>query len=353
NIDLLNLTFNSSLGLITLFKKICNSPTLISSDSYFQSKIKQSGTDSKYNREVDSGKLKVLSELLKSITQISNKEKVVIVSNYTQTLDIIEKMLHSLSLSFTRLDGSTPNRQRDSIVSLFNRSPHVFAFLLSAKSGGVGLNLIGASRLILFDNDWNPAIDLQAMSRIHRDGQKRPCFIYRLVTTGCIDEKILQRQLMKHSLSKKFLNDAENDDNNDHTKDDLFDKEDLKDLFTIQSETISNTHDLICSCEGNGKEMSFEEVDQDISADETFQDLSSFGSWTSAFEAQKMISHAEKLNEKSKTNIIKKCLVGYRHIDPNHSNVVHDDVLSRCLNVIKDDITFAFVKPSNKLEIIL
>jgi len=71
---------------------------------------------------------------------------------------------------------------------------------LSTKAGGVGLNLIGASRLILFDLDWNPAHDLQAMARIWRDGQKKECFIYRLLTTGTIEEKIFQRQMSKGSL---------------------------------------------------------------------------------------------------------------------------------------------------------
>lgn len=74
-------------------------------------------------------------------------------------------------------------------------------FLLSAKAGGVGLNLIGASRLILFDLDWNPAHDLQAMARIWRDGQTRPVHIYRLLTTGSIEEKIFQRQMKKQGIS--------------------------------------------------------------------------------------------------------------------------------------------------------
>ena len=72
---------------------------------------------------------------------------------------------------------------------------HVVIFLLSRKSGGTGINLIGASRLILFDSDWNPANDGQAMARIHRDGQRRPCHIYRFLLTGVMDEKIFQRQV--------------------------------------------------------------------------------------------------------------------------------------------------------------
>lgn len=81
-----------------------------------------------------------------------------------------------------RLDGSTPTLERNRLVERFNYSySNAFVFLLSSKAGGVGLNVTGASRLILFDSDWNPATDLQAVSRIWRDGQKHPVYIYRSV----------------------------------------------------------------------------------------------------------------------------------------------------------------------------
>ncbi|CCD22905.1 DNA-dependent ATPase RDH54 NDAI_0A07510 [Naumovozyma dairenensis CBS 421] len=254
-LDFNTASFNSTLGLITLLKKICNSPSLIKNDSYFTSKIDHSQYQRANFNVLNSGKLMVLMSLLKHLRTNCPEEKIVIVSNYTQTLDIIENLLLSEQMIFCRLDGSTLPKQRDSIVMSFNRNPSTFAFLLSAKSGGVGLNLVGASRLVLFDNDWNPSIDLQAMSRIHRDGQKRPCYIYRLITTGCIDEKILQRQLMKHNLSQKFLDSSIE---NTNVNDDLFDKQDLRDLFSINHHTKSNTHDLICTCDGLGDEIQYD-----------------------------------------------------------------------------------------------
>lgn len=86
------------------------------------------------------------------------------------------------------MDGSTQTSQRNSIVQRFNQPrSDIFVFLLSARAGGVGLNLIGASRLVLYDTDWNPATDLQAMARIWRDGQQhRNVYIYRLITRGKI-----------------------------------------------------------------------------------------------------------------------------------------------------------------------
>ena len=92
---------------------------------------------------------------------------------------------------------------RNKLVNQFNTNPDINVFLLSSKSGGMGINLVGASRLILFDNDWNPATDLQSMSRILRRTIET-VFYYRLFTTGCIDEKIFQRQLVKNKLSSKF-----------------------------------------------------------------------------------------------------------------------------------------------------
>lgn len=122
-------------------------------------------------------------------------------------------------------------------------------FLLSAKAGGVGLNLTGASRLILYDNDWNPSSDLQAMSRIWRDGQKRTVFIYRLITNGTIEEKIFQRQISKTSLSSCVM-DRRNADYTPKLSDD-----ELKDLFTIQEDfELCSTHELLechCDCTGN------------------------------------------------------------------------------------------------------
>lgn len=341
HVDFQQMTVSSSLAIITLFKKVCNSPSLLTNDNYFQ-KIDKEQTAKKYFNAIDSGKLQVLKNLIQNIRQLSPNEKIVIVSNYTQTLDIIAHMLSSLRLISCRLDGSTQQKQRDSIVKSFNRSQAIFAFLLSAKAGGVGLNLIGASRLILFDNDWNPSVDLQAMSRIHRQGQNKPCFIYRLITTGCIDEKILQRQLMKHNLSKKFLDSSSTGSSQDSSNDNLFKKEDLKDLFTIQEDTTSNTHDLICSCEGNAEDPSYI---SDFTVDTTTS-ISKLGQWTSASQAQKILDEMEENEKKMTGKIIKECLQGFQHINPTKKIVTEDPVTSQSINEVDSPITFAFLKKS-------
>lgn len=332
------MTFNSSLGLITLFKKICNSTSLLNSDAYYKERVNQK-KNLIARSDSNSGKLKVLMSLLDQVKNFT-EEKVVIISNYTQTLDIIESLCSSEGYITVRLDGSTSTKLRDKIVTSFNQDPAIFIFLLSAKSGGVGLNLIGASRLVLYDNDWNPSIDLQAMSRIHRDGQKKPCFIYRLVTTGCIDEKILQRQLMKIALSKKFLGDGTGGSNNN--EDDLFQQDELKDLFTINTSTKSNTHDLICSCNGEGMELD-DYKDFEVALPSS---VPTAVMWTNALEAKRLIEKEEELLKKSKNDLMKSCLLGYKHIDPERTDDMIDDVINKVFEHLRDVITYAFVKDS-------
>ena len=193
-----------------------------------------------------STKLRALDQLLYQL-RASTSEKVVLISNYTSTLAILELLLTTLGYPYLRLDGSTPSTRRQGLVDEFNRAPasQCFAFLLSAKAGGVGLNLIGASRLVLFDVDWNPATDIQAMARIHRDGQKRPCFIYRFLMAGGLDEKIWQRQVTKLGLASNIMDQKGGASS--------FTRDELKDLFRLDEGISCQTHDLLgCKCGGRG-----------------------------------------------------------------------------------------------------
>jgi len=183
------------------------------------------------------------------------------VSNFTKTLDIVESHCKASNYPFCRLDGKTAQNQRDNIVQVFNRSSASaqFVFLLSSKSGGVGLNLIGASRLILFDGDWNPATDLQAMARIWRQGQKKACHIYRFLTTGTIDECIFQRQVTKIGLATDVMATPKAGEAT-ATGGNTFTKSELKRVFELHSNTNCYTHDLLeCQCLDNKPEQEPEE----------------------------------------------------------------------------------------------
>merc|ERR1719491_1136923 len=138
---------------------------------------------------------------------------------------------------FCRLDGSISMKKRQKMVEDFNDAgSSLIAFLLSSKAGGCGLNLIGGNRLVLFDPDWNPAVDKQAAARCWRDGQKKRCFTYRFLATGTVEEKIFQRQLSKEGL-QSIVDDKEQV-NELCTKD-------LKNLFKLRHGTPSDTHDKL------------------------------------------------------------------------------------------------------------
>lgn len=195
-------------------------------------------------QESESGKLQVLMKLLQAIKEHSPSERVVLVSNYTQTLNILQALCHRHGYSCTRLDGQTPVGHRQRIVDGFNsKYSSDFIFLLSSKAGGVGLNLIGASHLILYDIDWNPANDIQAMARVWRDGQQHTVHIYRLLTTGTLEEKIYQRQISKQGLSGAVVDLAKK---SEHF---CFSVDELRDLFTLHEDSDCVTHDLLeCDC---------------------------------------------------------------------------------------------------------
>ncbi|ORY25993.1 hypothetical protein LY90DRAFT_427337, partial [Neocallimastix californiae] len=184
----------SHLQCIITLKKLCNTPLLVyrksleASDDPFYQDLDDYFKDDRlkvFTPEI-SGKFVVLIKLLREIHSQTH-EKVVLISNYTQTLDIYEEMCKIYNYTYIRLDGKTPSHKRQEYIDTFNNNKNYFLFLLSSKSGGQGLNLVGASRLILFDIDWNPSVDIQAMARIWRDGQKRKVFIYRLLTSGTIE----------------------------------------------------------------------------------------------------------------------------------------------------------------------
>jgi len=225
------------LTAISSLKKVCNAPCLVED-------VPGLAAGGPHSWEEQAGKLATLTCLLLQLVH-STREKMVLVSLSTSTLDMLASLCEKYSISTCRLDGSTPPHTRQSMVDKFN-SIHsdTRVFLLSSKAGGTGLNLIGASRLVLYDIDWNPATDLQAMARVWRDGQRQHCHVYRLITTGTIEEKIFQRQIMKRGLDS--VGQA------NHTQS-HFSTEELRDLFTFREDTECETHDLLqCECGGSG-----------------------------------------------------------------------------------------------------
>lgn len=243
------------LKAINILKKLCNHPNLLDlpNDLPGCEAMFPPGYNPRDHRNIHvelSGKMMVLERFLSTI-RATSKDKVVLISNYTQTLDLFERMCRNKKWGLFRLDGTMAVAKRQKLVDRFNDPEGAeFVFLLSSKAGGCGINLIGANRLVLFDPDWNPASDQQALARVWRDGQKKTCFVYRFISTGSIEEKILQRQSHKQTLSSCVVDDAQDAERH-------FSSNDLRELFKFNKKTDSDTHDTYkCKRCAGGKQRS-------------------------------------------------------------------------------------------------
>ncbi|GAQ84884.1 putative SNF2 family N-terminal domain containing protein [Klebsormidium nitens] len=148
--------------------------------------------------QYDCGKLQELAELLRKLK--AGGHRALIFTQMTRMLDHLESFINLYGYTYMRLDGSTKPEQRQILMQRFNTNPKIFLFILSTRSGGVGVNLVGADTVIFYDSDWNPAMDLQAQDRCHRIGQTREVHIYRLVCESTIEENILKKANQKRAL---------------------------------------------------------------------------------------------------------------------------------------------------------
>ncbi|KAK4146649.1 P-loop containing nucleoside triphosphate hydrolase protein [Dichotomopilus funicola] len=246
------------LKAIGMLKKLCNHPDLLDlaadlpgcqqfwPEDYVPKDARGRDRDIK---PWYSGKMQVLDRMLARIHAETN-DKIVLISNYTSTLDLFDRLCRSRGYGSLRLDGTMNSAKRQKLVDKFNDpNGSEFVFLLSSKAGGCGINLVGANRLVLFDPDWNPAMDQQALARVWRDGQKKDCFVYRFIATGTIEEKIFQRQSHKQSLSSCVVDSAEDVERH-------FSLDSLRELFQYRADTRSDTHDTFkCKrCRPDGKQ---------------------------------------------------------------------------------------------------
>ncbi|XP_062560199.1 transcriptional regulator ATRX homolog isoform X1 [Armigeres subalbatus] len=182
-----------------------------------------------------SGKLQVLFEILKECEAIG--DKLLVFSQSLYSLDVIEHFLAlvddntqkdeserdieldkyqgswTLGLDYFRLDGSTAIESRNASCKVFNDDSNHRArlFLISTRAGGLGINLVAANRVVIFDVSWNPSHDIQSIFRVYRFGQTKPCYIYRFLAMGTMEEKIYERQVTKQAISKRVIDEQQID----------------------------------------------------------------------------------------------------------------------------------------------
>ncbi len=150
------------------------------------------------------GKLVILDKLLPKLQEQGSR--VLIFSQMTRMLDILEDYCLWRQYNYCRLDGKTPHEDRNRQIAEYNaeNSPK-FVFMLSTRAGGLGINLATADVVIIYDSDWNPQMDLQAMDRAHRIGQKKQVRVFRFITENTVEEKIVERAEVKLRLDKLVI----------------------------------------------------------------------------------------------------------------------------------------------------
>ncbi|KAM0751509.1 hypothetical protein T439DRAFT_379628 [Meredithblackwellia eburnea MCA 4105] len=156
-----------------------------------------------------SGKLQLLDKMLAHLRETSPKAQVLIFSGFTRILDILEDFMTLRGIKYGRLDGGTARPRRTLEMKLFQQGK-TDVFLISTRAGGLGVTLTAASHVVLFDQDWNPQVDLQAIARSHRIGQSKIVQVYRFITEGTVEQQMLNLLQKKLYLSAKLIGNNEN-----------------------------------------------------------------------------------------------------------------------------------------------
>ena len=244
--NILDGRFKLFMGLTTL-RKICNHPDLFDGGpKHFgaSSSGDERSSHHEYGYWKRSGKMIVIEALLKLWKK--QNHKVLLFSQSKQMILILQKFVQYRGYNYMKMDGQTSIGSRQGLIEKFNNNPDVFVFLLTTKVGGLGVNLTGASRVVIFDPDWNPSTDTQARERAWRIGQTKEVTIYRLLISGTIEEKIYHRQIFKQLLINRVLKDP--------TQRRFFKANDLHDLFTL-NEGTSNKTETSALFAGTGSEV--------------------------------------------------------------------------------------------------
>ncbi|KAM6186671.1 DNA excision repair protein ERCC-6 [Rhynchocyon petersi] len=232
-------------GLVAL-RKICNHPDLFSGGPKNLKGLPDNELEEdQFGYWKRSGKMIVVESLLK----IWHKQgqRVLLFSQSRQMLDVLEVFLRSQKYTYLKMDGTTTIASRQPLITRYNEDLSIFVFLLTTRVGGIGVNLTGANRVIIYDPDWNPSTDTQARERAWRIGQKKQVTVYRLLTAGTIEEKIYHRQIFKQFLTNRVLKDPKQRR--------FFKSNDLYELFTLTSPDPSQSTETSAIFAGTGSDV--------------------------------------------------------------------------------------------------
>eukprot|EP00941_MAST-03F_sp_MAST-3F-sp1_P003065 g3065.t1 len=195
----------SLMNVVMELRKCCNHPYLIrGAEAWLTSGIDERDTKALFNRMSEvSGKLVLLNKLLPKLR--ADGHKVLIFSQMVRMLNILHDYAVYNGFNIERIDGSIRGSERQKSIDRYMQNADSFLMLLSTRAGGVGINLTAADTVIIFDSDWNPQNDIQAMARAHRIGQTKAVKVYRLLTEKTFEVEMFERASMKLGLDKAVL----------------------------------------------------------------------------------------------------------------------------------------------------
>ncbi|KAG8040841.1 hypothetical protein G9C98_001829 [Cotesia typhae] len=293
------------LVALTALRKLCNHPDLF---IYSQNEESDEEIDACENIDIEifgywkrSGKMTVVKSLLKIWK--SQSHRVLIFTQSRQMLHVLEALIQQEKYTYLRLDGLTPMNERQRTIRRYNESDSYFVFISTTRVGGLGVNLTGANRVIIYDPDWNPATDAQARERAWRIGQDKQVTIYRLITAGTIEEKIYHRQIFKLLLSNRVLDDPRQRR--------LFQTSDLTELFNLNEPidgTATESDRLFgdSNLENNKKHSSFKKLKSKKLSPRKEKKISALfeGEQVSCLIGRRLGQSEESSSSSSKTTII-------------------------------------------------
>lgn len=185
-------------NILIQLRKVCNHPYL------FPNMEPENAPELGEHLIKSAGKMMFVDALCKK--SVNDGNQVLIFSGFTSMLDILEDFCNFRELKYCRLDGNTSLDDREEQIEEFTRpGSDKNVFLISTRAGGLGLNLMSANIVVLYDSDWNPQMDLQAMDRAHRIGQTKVVQVFRLITQNTMEEKMIERQTLKLKLDSMII----------------------------------------------------------------------------------------------------------------------------------------------------
>lgn len=265
------------LNIVMQLRKCCNHPYL------FEGAEPGPPYTTDEHLVYNSGKMLVLDKLLKKMK--TQGSRVLIFSQMSRVLDILEDYCFFREYEYCRIDGSTSHEDRINAIDEYNKpDSSKFIFLLTTRAGGLGINLTSADIVVLYDSDWNPQADLQAMDRAHRIGQRKQVHVFRFVTENAIEEKVIERAAQKLRLDQLVIQQGRSSSKNTaigNTNDDLLSMIQFgaKDVFDSKTGTVDDDIEEILR-KGEEKTKTLNEKYSNLGLD----DLQKFTSEQSAYE---------------------------------------------------------------------